>query len=362
MVYSGTTATFTPSNNLAYSTVYTATITNGVQDAAGNAMASNYTWSFTTGAAPDTTPPTVSSTSPATSATGVAVNAAITATFSETMTSSTVTTATFTVDKGVTGTVAYSGTTATFTPSSNLAYSTVYTVTITTGVKDAAGNTMNSDYAWSFTTTSAPINVDTGITASQCYQAGSDVRVACSSAGAIALNNAQDGMTGRDADVNTSSNVDGSLGFSFSAVLGGCVMDNVTGLMWEIKTIDGGLRDKNKTYTNYSATYDPSGQYGTATDASGFVTAVNATNLCGFSDWRLPTADELQSIVDYSVTSPSPTLDTNWFPNTLQSNYWSATSYVGNSMLGWFDNFLGGNVGYYLRSTSYYVRLVRAGY
>ena len=37
---------------------------------------------------------------------------------------------------------------------------------------------------------------DTGITSSQCHQAGSDVLVACSSAGAITLNNAQDGMVG----------------------------------------------------------------------------------------------------------------------------------------------------------------------
>ena len=150
--YSGTTATFTPSSNLAYSTTYTATITTGMKDAAGNALASDYIWSFTTGVAPDTTPPTVSSISPANSATGVAVNAAITATFSEAMTASTVTSATFTLDNGVTGTVNYSGTTATFTPSSNLAYSTTYIATITTGVKDVSGNNMTSNYTWSFTT------------------------------------------------------------------------------------------------------------------------------------------------------------------------------------------------------------------
>ena len=45
---SSKTATFTPSTNLSYSTTYTATVTNGVKDIAGNAMASNKTWSFTT--------------------------------------------------------------------------------------------------------------------------------------------------------------------------------------------------------------------------------------------------------------------------------------------------------------------------
>ena len=45
-VSSGTTATFTPSGNLSDSTIYTARITTGVRDLAGNAMASDYTWSL----------------------------------------------------------------------------------------------------------------------------------------------------------------------------------------------------------------------------------------------------------------------------------------------------------------------------
>ncbi len=48
------TATFTPSAALAPSTIYTATITTGAQGATGAALASNYTWTFTTEAAPST--------------------------------------------------------------------------------------------------------------------------------------------------------------------------------------------------------------------------------------------------------------------------------------------------------------------
>ena len=51
---------------------------------------------------------------------------------------------------------------------------------------------------------------DSGITANQCYQAGSDILVACSTLGATTLNAAQDGMVGRDANVSTNSNSDGS--------------------------------------------------------------------------------------------------------------------------------------------------------
>lgn len=46
----------------------------------------------------------------------------------------------------------YSGRTATFTPLADLDYDTAYTATITTGVKDLAGNAIEADYVWSFTT------------------------------------------------------------------------------------------------------------------------------------------------------------------------------------------------------------------
>jgi len=102
----------------------------------------------------ETLPPTVDSTSPAHNANGVAVGSSITATFSEPMNGSTIDTNTFTLDNGVTGTVAYdaNSTTATFTPTNNLDYDTTYTATITTAAEDIAGNPMQADYIWSFTT------------------------------------------------------------------------------------------------------------------------------------------------------------------------------------------------------------------
>ena len=166
-------------------------------------------------------------------------------------------------------------------------------------------------------------------------------------------------MLGRD--VSVTNNTDGKLGFSFAAVTGGCVLDNVTGLMWEVKTTDGGLRDWAKTYTNYSATYNPSILYGTATDATGFVTAVNATNLCGYSDWHLPTADELQSLVDYGIAAPGPTIETTWFPNTKGGAFWSSSPSVGSSSYAWYVYFGNGVVYNFSRLNRYYVRLVRAG-
>jgi uncharacterized delta-60 repeat protein len=154
--YSGTTATFTPSGNLAPSTTYTATITTGAKDLAGNALTTNYSWAFVT-IVPDTTPPTVTSTFPPAGASGVALGLVITATFSEPMDTATITSSTFMVKDSsntpVMGTVVYAGLTATFTPTAPLIASTTYTVTITTDVKDLGGNALTSDIVWLFTTT-----------------------------------------------------------------------------------------------------------------------------------------------------------------------------------------------------------------
>ena len=87
VTYAGTKATFTPAANLAANLIYTATITTGAKNKAGDALASNYTWSFTTttGGIADVTKPTSISTDPGTTATGVALNKVIAFTFSEPM-------------------------------------------------------------------------------------------------------------------------------------------------------------------------------------------------------------------------------------------------------------------------------------
>ncbi len=158
---SGNQITLDPSASLAGSIVYTATITggaSGVKDLAGNPLANNYSWSFTT-AAVDNTPPTVTSVSPLNGATGVSTGANVIANFSEAVNASTVTTTTFQLrDAGnnlIPATVSTSGNQITLDPTSSLTGSAVYTATITggaSGVKDLAGNALASNYSWSFTT------------------------------------------------------------------------------------------------------------------------------------------------------------------------------------------------------------------
>jgi len=115
----------------------------------------------------DTTPPAIAAVSPINGATGVALNTVISATFTEAMDASSINTTNFELDHGVTGTVTYDAVNkrAIFAPSANLAYSTTYTVTIKTGIKDSAGNALNANYTFSFTTRPSPgtldINFDT---------------------------------------------------------------------------------------------------------------------------------------------------------------------------------------------------------
>ena len=158
--------------------------------------------------------------------------------------------------------------------------------------------------------------------------------------------------------------------------LDSCVQDHTTGLMWEIKTDDGGLRDWNKRYSNYdnsaaeqfwtgSAWIKPTQeQIDAPSNSVGFKNRVNAQGLCGFHDWRLPTLEELQSILDTSRAhspSPSPTLtiDANWFPNTQVAAYWSATPGTDNSTSAWYVYFGKGGTFKTIRPYNYFIRLVR---
>lgn len=155
-------------------------------------------------------------------------------------------------------------------------------------------------------------------------------------------------MTGRD--VTTPNTADGKLGFSYSEVpnpAGGnfarteCVKDNLTGLTWEGKPATGSRANANTLGTYEVPIY--------------YVVEVNATGLCGFSDWRLPTADELQSLIDYSVSTPGPTIDSSWFPNTQGMAYWTATF----TDIPWHVSFVDGGINKIQLSNVNYLRLVR---
>jgi len=196
------TATFAPTTNLLPNTHYSGTISTSAQSAAGNGLAANYVFGFTTGATADTTPPTIIATLPGSGATSVPTNQIITATFSEAMDPLTVTAAgTFSVavaggGVAVPGTVSYIGTTATFTPTANLTANTQYTAAITNAAKDLSGNGLVGGIApnpWSFTTGAAPDTTAPTITLTS--PADADVNVALNKAVSATFSEAMNPLT-----------------------------------------------------------------------------------------------------------------------------------------------------------------------
>lgn len=108
----------------------------------------------------DTTPPTVDSIDPSQDSTGASINTSITLTFSEDMDNSTINSTTIPITYAerrattttLSGTWSYANRVATFTPERGLSYSRIYTVTITTNVKDVAGNSLLAEEQRRFTT------------------------------------------------------------------------------------------------------------------------------------------------------------------------------------------------------------------
>jgi len=192
---------------------------------------------------------------------------------------------------------------------------------------------------------------DTGITA--CYDETNTIGT-CPQVG----HEGQDGDYGRDVNVN--NDIDGHAGFSFvkldsngqplsiqdaswapdgneaAGTQWSCVLDRNTGITWEIKADDGGVRDKNWTYI---LTFDADPIFagetldtatsgaecgGHVSDCSvkGYVNTVNALGLCGYNDWIAPGEGDLVTLANLSIAAPGPTVDKRFFPNMLSASYW----------------------------------------
>ena len=104
------------------------------------------------GSGTDQTPPTVVTTNPANLATGVPTNSPIVVTFSEPLDSASVTNAAFSLNNGVTGTIVVNGAVATLTPSPGLPAGTTMTGTLSTAIRDRAGNPLAAPVTFQFTT------------------------------------------------------------------------------------------------------------------------------------------------------------------------------------------------------------------
>jgi hypothetical protein len=161
-----------------------------------------------------------------------------------------------------------------------------------------------------------------------------------------------------------------------------CVRDNITGLIWEAKSAPatGDLHDNQHTYSWFQEENN-GGFEGdgvgvntmcslTNCNTSAYIAQVNTQGLCNFRDWRLPTHEELMSIVHFGKTD-GVQIDTTYFPNTTALLappvwYWTRESSAdGISGIGaqnaWAIDFSSGNDNFLGKSTPARIRLVRAG-
>ncbi len=231
-----------------------------------------------------------------------------------------------------------------------------------------------------------PLN-DTGITWGGDYPSGNNTGCTGEEIGA------QDCSHGRD--TTHDDDTDGLAGFSYTKLDSNgeplanqaanyadtpweCVQDNVTGLIWEVKTDNGWLHDKDDTYTWYNSDATSNGGadgddgaanntcYGynsftplTYCNTDAYVPRVNLYGWCGASDWRMPTLKELESLVNFGRSNPA--IDTDYFPNTVSSYVWSASPYAVSSDYAWCVYFSSGYSYINARYNNYAVRLVRGG-
>lgn len=227
---------------------------------------------------------------------------------------------------------------------------------------------------------------DTGQT--DCYDGSAMAACTKANAGDAAAYPRQDGRFGRDAKAapgNPGKIGGGWAGFDYtklanngstlaaSSVLGSasgdwaCTRDNITGLVWEVKTA-AGLRSQSYTYSWYSS--NASTNAGSAGVVSGgncqsagrcdtekFVADVNAAALCGFTDWRMPALRELLTLIHAGAGSPS--IDVSYFPNTPASYFWTGTSFVGDTANAWDIDFYDGATYTDVKGGNGYMRLVR---
>jgi hypothetical protein len=107
-----------------------------------------------------------------------------------------------------------------------------------------------------------------------------------------------------------------------------CVYDTQTHLLWEVKKDNESVHDFHCSFSWYQdgighpgggRCFDP-----TLADTSILIQRTNQERRCGVTGWRLPTPDELRSLIQPPTRAGDPTIATDFFPFTQNGPYWTS--------------------------------------
>ncbi|MFO8152681.1 DUF1566 domain-containing protein [Thioalkalivibrio sp.] len=126
---------------------------------------------------------------------------------------------------------------------------------------------------------------------------------------------------------------------------GAVVFDSQTGLYWERCSVGQTLVDGHCAGRANRFTWDQAN----ALDA----------DLPENGEWRLPTVEELQTLVEFRVFNPA--IDPEAFPNTPPSNFWSSSEAAYDAFYAWTVHFANGFSNWRHKRQRFEVRLVRDG-
>ncbi|MBI3782304.1 MAG: DUF1566 domain-containing protein [Deltaproteobacteria bacterium] len=133
----------------------------------------------------------------------------------------------------------------------------------------------------------------------------------------------------------------------------GTAIDRLTGLTWELKCSEGPCAETHSVLASLPW----------AGAASQWISSLNAEKFAGHSDWRLPSLEELRSLLAAVPPCPAEPCSKSAWPRklTATAGYWSSTTFSVDKRRAWAVSFRDGDVYTAEKSEALHVRAVRSG-